>query len=125
MTSAPRTGQFSGDTATSVGFCHPRNFRILLTNSAESSSQSTMTRSVLPSTSRSNASEELKQMLVAIERLSSNLFMTETTPVSRETNKHSKAISDVTFHLSTKGRPFRWQLVRARPGDLPLQPRLD
>src|SRR5271169_2981998 len=41
-------------------------------------------------------------MFVEIERFSSNLFMTQTMPGSRETNKHSKAISGVMLHLSAQ-----------------------
>src|SRR5579872_1371813 len=69
ITSAPRTTQSFADTATTVGFCHPRTVRTQCSSSAESSSQSTMTRSVLPSARWASAFEELKQILVAVEQL--------------------------------------------------------
>ena len=54
-----------------------------------------MTRSVLPSESRSKASKELKQTLAEMERLVSYLLITQTTPGSLETSKDSKAMSGV------------------------------
>src|SRR5580698_8219077 len=101
-TSAPGKRHSVGDTATTVSFCHPLSFRALSRKSAEPSSQSTTTRSVPPE-SRSKALDELKQMLVEMDRSPSNLFMMQITPGSRETNKHSKAMSGVTPHLSYKG----------------------
>src|ERR1700685_3602692 len=99
-TSAPGKRHSVGDTATTVSFCHPLSFRALSRNSSEPSSQSTTTRSVLLPESRSKALDELKQMLVEMDSSPSNLFMTQITPGSRETNKHSKAMSGVTPHLS-------------------------
>src|SRR5579871_6234953 len=72
--------------------------------SAESSSQSTIIKSVLRSASCSNALEELKQTSVVIDRFSRSLLMMQTTLGSREISKHSNAISEV-MATSPPGNP--------------------
>jgi hypothetical protein len=44
--------------------------------------------------------EELKQTFVQMDRFLSNLSITPRTPGSRETSKHSKAMSGVKLHFS-------------------------
>src|SRR5580700_2099006 len=54
-------------------------------------------------------------MLVEIENRSSNLFITQTTAGSRDTNKHSKDISAVTLHPSRQDARWLAEFAFAHP----------
>src|SRR5579864_3058982 len=90
--------------ATIVGFFHMPAFQIVCRNSEDSSPiQSITTRSVLPLVISANALEELRQRFVEIESWLSKRSITLNTPGSRETNKHSNAMSDVKATLAQEG----------------------
>src|SRR5208337_282853 len=81
---------------TTVGFLHLPPFQSLPMSSGHSaSSQSITMRSVLPFPNNSNAVEALKQMLIEMDSSRRIRPRVLNRPPSRETNKHSNAISEV------------------------------
>jgi hypothetical protein len=59
-------------------------------------------RSVLPFPNNSNALEELRQMLVEMDKSRRIRPRVLNRPASRETNKHSNAISEVIDNLAAR-----------------------